>query len=80
MRKTPQPLRRRVRVYLAQHDMTQRDLADRLQIAQSHLSSILAGRETPSLAVAVMLETLTGIPARDFIAKSKDHEHPLARR
>jgi transcriptional regulator with XRE-family HTH domain len=80
MRKTPQPLRRRVRVFLAQHDMTQRDLADRLQIAQSHLSSILAGRETPSLPVGVMLETLSGIPARDFIAKSKHDEHPVARR
>ena len=81
MRKSPQPIKRRVRVYLAQHDMTQQDLADQLLIAPSHLSSILAGRETPSLSLAVAIEQLTGIPARDFITmKDKPHEHPVAGR
>jgi len=74
MPKQSQPVKRRVRVYLAQRDMTQQDLAIKLRITSGHLSGILAGKETPSLTVAVALQELTGIPVRDFIGKDKIHE------
>lgn len=60
------PLKQRVRVYLAEHSLTQSQLADRLGISPSHLSEILTGKESASLRVAVDLERITGIPARDF--------------
>lgn len=59
-------IRQRVRVYLAERDMTQGQLAEALGIDQSHLSLIIAGHRRPSLEVAVRIEDLIGIPARDF--------------
>jgi transcriptional regulator with XRE-family HTH domain len=56
-----------VRLYLAEHDMTQDRLAAHVGITAGHLSSILSRKETPSLRVAVALEVLTGIPAREFV-------------
>lgn len=56
----------RVRAYLKKHDMTQRDLAAALKVTEAHLSSVLAGRDQPSLDMAALLEDITGIPARQF--------------
>jgi transcriptional regulator with XRE-family HTH domain len=67
-RKRGKALKTRVRAYLAEQNMTQQDLAARLGISAAHLSTILCRRENPSLSLAVTLETLTGIPARDFVA------------
>lgn len=63
---TPPTVRQRVRVYLAQRDITQGQLADELGIDESYLSLIIRGRRHPSLDVAVRLERLTGIPASEF--------------
>ena len=46
--------------------MTQRQMAAKLGITDAHMSSIIRGRETPGLALAVRIEDETGIPARDF--------------
>ena len=59
-------LKQRVRTWLKRRDKTQEWLADELGISQAHLSMILSGARTPSLSVASLLETKTGIPARDF--------------
>lgn len=59
-------MRVRVRTFLASREMTQADLAAQLGISPSHLSEILNGKETASLDLAVKLEDITGIPARDF--------------
>jgi transcriptional regulator with XRE-family HTH domain len=61
-------LKTRVRSFLATRNMTQRDLAAMVDISGAHLSTILSRRENPSLSLAVKLETITGIPARDFVA------------
>lgn len=60
-------VKRRIRVYLAQNDLTQSALAEELDISAGHLSSIMKGREAPSLRVAVALENLTHLPARAFL-------------
>ena len=59
-------IRQRVRVYLAERDLTQRELADSLGMSEPRLSLILSGKVTPNLDEAFRIENLTGIPARDF--------------
>jgi transcriptional regulator with XRE-family HTH domain len=44
----------------------QQDAASSLGISGPYLSMILSGARKPSLRVAVILETKTGIPAREF--------------
>lgn len=58
--------REQVRVILSKRGITQKELAAELGIHETHLSAILAGRDFPSLSLAVRLENITGIPARDF--------------
>lgn len=58
--------REQVRDVLRDRGITQKELAAELGIHETHLSAILAGRDFPSLSLAVRLENLTGIPARDF--------------
>lgn len=60
------PGREQVREVLGKRGMTQKDLAAKLGIHETHLSAILAGRDFPSLSLAARIEDLTGIPARDF--------------
>lgn len=47
-------------------DETQRYAAAALDIAPSHLSSIIKGRETPGLHLATRIQDLYGILATDF--------------
>lgn len=50
-----------------------RQVSIRAGIDQSHLHRILAGRKRPSAAAAKRLESVTGIPAADWIfAESAD--------
>jgi HTH-type transcriptional regulator/antitoxin HigA len=55
-----------VRIWLVEHEMTQEQLARRLDISPSHLSDILNEKERPSLDVAAAFEREVGIPARAF--------------
>lgn len=59
-------MKQRVQVYLAEHGSSQRHLAAQVGISAGHLSCILSRKERPSLRVAVALETITGIPVREF--------------
>ena len=45
--------------YLKQQNLTQTAFAARLHISSSHLSLLLAGKKTPSLALAVRIERVT---------------------
>lgn len=58
-----------LRVWLeGQNGKTQVWLAEQLGISTSFLSEILSGDATPSLQLAVDIENLTGIPARELAA------------
>lgn len=63
MSKNTRDLKRRVRVYLAEHEMTQDQFAKLLGISNGHFSNVLSGKAQPSLTVAHRLEVLIGIPA-----------------
>lgn len=59
-------IRQRVRVYLAERDLTQGALAAELGMTDSRLSLILSGKATPNLEEAFRIENIVGVPARDF--------------
>jgi transcriptional regulator with XRE-family HTH domain len=61
------PLKSKIRLYCAEREITQRRFASELGITPSHLCQILSRRQSASLRLAVMLEELTGIPAREFV-------------
>ena len=59
-------VRQRIRIYCAEHDMTQRQLAAHLGISESQMSLILSGHRMPSIQALAQLEALVGLSARDF--------------
>jgi transcriptional regulator with XRE-family HTH domain len=58
--------RQAIRVWLAQHDKTQRWLAGKLQITEPRMSDILSGQAAPSDDVRRRLAKLTGIDLATF--------------
>lgn len=58
--------RQAIRVWLAQHDKTQRWLAGKLHISEPRMSDILSGHATPSDDVRKRLLALTGIDVSTF--------------
>lgn len=56
----------RLKAYITEQGITQREMAARLDITDAHISDLINRGVTPSLALAVRIEDLTGIPARDF--------------
>jgi len=58
--------RKAVRMWLAQHDKTQRWLAGKLQITEPRMSDILSGHAAPSDDVKKRLAKLTGIDLAAF--------------
>ncbi len=66
MKKT---LRQRVHLWLTARGRTQDWLAARVGVSPPYLTQIIAGQRTPSLPVAVDLENVTGIPAREFLPR-----------
>jgi transcriptional regulator with XRE-family HTH domain len=59
-------VRQRVRLYCAEHDITQRQLASQLGISEPKMSRILSGHCAPSIHELARLEALIGLTARDF--------------
>jgi transcriptional regulator with XRE-family HTH domain len=61
------PVKARVRIYCAQRQITQAQLAKELSVTPSHLCQIVGGRQSTSLRLASALEHFTGVPAREFL-------------
>ncbi|MCR4376283.1 MAG: helix-turn-helix domain-containing protein [Acidobacteria bacterium] len=55
-----------LRQWLNSREETQTWLADQLGISDAFASELLSGKRTPSLSLAVRIETLTGIAPRDL--------------
>lgn len=58
--------RQAIRIWLAQHDKTQRWLAGKLRISEPRMSDILSGHSVPSEDVRQRLFKLTGIDVATF--------------
>lgn len=59
-------IKTRVRVYLAERDMTQREFAKKVGMTPPQLSAVLNGKGLPTVHQLAKLETLVGLTARDF--------------
>ncbi len=47
-----------------------RALARRLQVSESYVSLIAAGKRQPSLSLALRIESLTGVPASALVSEA----------
>lgn len=54
-----------LRAYMKAHNLTQFQLAEKLECTRPHVAMLLAG-SPPSLSVAVRIEKTLGIPCRDW--------------
>lgn len=65
MRKKPS-IKTRIRVYLAERDLTQADFAAKVGMTESQLSLVLNGKGLPTIPQLAKLEALVGLKASDF--------------
>lgn len=56
--------------YFKQTGKSKRSLAKRLDVSESYVSLIAAGKRQPSLAVALRIESLTGVPAEALVSEA----------
>jgi transcriptional regulator with XRE-family HTH domain len=54
------------------HDMTQKDLADKLEISKSHLSEIESGKKMPTLALLERYSQVFNIPISSILFFSEN--------
>ena len=72
-------MKNRLRVLRAQHDWTQADLADRLNVSRQTINAIETGRYDPSLPLAFKLAALFGDPIESIFTPARDESQPQAR-
>jgi len=60
------------------HDMTQKELAERLEISKSHLSEIETGKKVPTLSLLDRYAEVFQIPTSSilFFSENLDEESP----
>jgi len=63
-----------LRIWRVRNEMRQGVLAERLGISQTHLSAIEAGNATPGREVAIRIEDVTGISAREWSSPASESE------
>lgn len=65
--------------YMSAEKLSDDALAQILNISRVHVNRLRLGRRRPSLALAIRLEEITGIPASKFAeAPSRDRRHAEA--
>jgi len=63
-----------LKVWRVRHQIKQSDAAARLGVSTSHLSNIESGAGLPGRNLAVRIEDMTGIPARDWSTVATEGE------
>jgi putative transcriptional regulator len=59
-------LRNRIRVYRAEHRMTQSDLAEAIGVSRKTISTIEVGRFVPSTTIALMIADHFSVPVEEI--------------
>lgn len=59
--------RERLKAYRDKHGYKQYELAELLELDETHLSQILSGKRRPGLPIAVRIEDICGIPAKSWL-------------
>ena len=63
----------RLKVFRAEHDLTQEDIADKLKVTRQTISGIEKGKYNPSLILAYKIAKLFDVPIEEiFIFADKD--------
>ena len=61
-------LANRIRVYRAEHRMSQGDLADAIGVSRKTISTIEVGRFVPSTIIALKIARHFGVPVEDIFS------------
>jgi transcriptional regulator with XRE-family HTH domain len=56
--------------YFEQTGKSKRSLAQRLEVSESYVSLIAAGKRQPSLSLALRIESMTGVPAEALVSQA----------
>lgn len=59
-------LRNRIKVFRAEHDLTQSDLAERIGVSRKTISTIEVGRFVPSTVIALLIARHFGVPVEEI--------------
>lgn len=59
-------LHNRIKVFRAEHDMTQSDLAERIGVSRKTISTIEVGRFVPSTIIALLIARHFDVPVEDI--------------
>ena len=65
-------LNNRIRVYRAEHRLSQSDLAERIGVTRKTISTIEVGRFVPSTVIALKIARYFGVPVEDIFALNDD--------
>lgn len=65
-------LNNRIRVYRAEHRLSQGDLAERIGVTRKTISTIEVGRFVPSTVIALKIARYFGVPMEDIFSLDDD--------
>lgn len=64
--------------WMERRSLTQRQLADKLDIHWTYVNHILSNRRSPGLATAIRIERVTGIPVEEWDSTQVDKPELVA--
>ncbi len=65
-------LNNRIRVYRAEHRLSQGDLAESIGVTRKTISTIEVGRFVPSTVIALKIARYFGVPVEDIFSLNDD--------
>ncbi len=65
-------LKNRIRVFRAEHRLSQSDLAERIGVTRKTISTIEVGRFVPSTVIALKIARYFGVPMEDVFSLNDD--------
>ncbi len=65
-------LNNRIRVYRAEHRLSQSDLAERIGVTRKTISTIEVGRFVPSTVIALKIARYFNVPVEDIFSLDDD--------
>ncbi len=69
-------MKNRLKVYRAMHDLTQEELATKLEVTRATINAIEKGRYDPSLKLAFKIARFFGVAIEDVFIYDETEEPP----
>lgn len=67
-------LNNRIRVFRAEHRLSQADLAEAINVSRKTISTIEVGRFIPSTVIALKIARYFNVPVEDIFSLDETHE------